>query len=82
MVQKRVEYEQAGVKELWVIDQPRKRLSVFDLDDNGRFVKRKIQGNRLSARTVPGFRIQIDWLWCEPRQFPSTVSIVQDLLRG
>ena len=80
ILQKRVEYEQLGVKELWIIDQPKKRLSVFDLGDDGRYVPRALPGSDVSAQTVPGFHLQIDWLWCDPQQFPSTLSIVNGLL--
>ena len=81
ILQKRVEYEQLGVRELWIIDQPKKRLSVLDLGDVDRFIERELDTETLVSRTVPGFRIQIDWLWCEPLEFPSTFSIVQELLQ-
>lgn len=81
ILQKRVEYEQIGVRELWIIDQPKKRLSVCDLGSDGYFVEREIDGPVLIAKTVPGFRIQVDWLWCEPLEFPDTFSILEELLR-
>ena len=81
ILQKRVEYEQVGVRELWIIGQPRKRLQVFDLSDDGRYVERELSDDTVSAATVPGFRLQTDVLWCEPAEFPSTLSIVQGLLK-
>ena len=80
ILQKRVEYEQLGVRELWIIDQPKKRLTVLDLLDDGRFEQRDVPGGVVSCRTVPGFTIEADWLWCEPLQFPSTRALVDDLL--
>ena len=82
ILQKRVEYEQLGVQEFWIIDQPKQRLTVLDLSDEGRFVERQLSEDAVEARTVPGFRLQVEWLWSEPRQFPSSLRIVQDLLQA
>ena len=81
IVQKQAEYEQLGVKELWIIDQPRTRLAVFDLSDEDHYVPREPEGDTLVARTVPGFQLRVEWLWREPRQFPSGLAVVQDLLK-
>lgn len=80
MVAKQAQYEQIGVREFWLIDQPKQRLLVYDLGPDARFVKRVIQGDVLHSAVVDGFQMQIDWLWCEPGEFPSTLSIVQNLI--
>jgi len=82
ILQKQVEYEQLGVEELWIIDQPKKRLAVFDLLDDGHYVQREPVGDTVVARAVPGFQLHVEWLWCEPRQFPSSLAVVQDLLKS
>ncbi len=80
LVAKQAEYEAVGAREFWLIDQPKRTLKVFDLNAEGEFVQRHIEGGILEAKTVPGFRIQVDWLWSGLDQFPSTLAIVQDLL--
>ena len=75
-------YEQIGVSEFWILDQPKKQLLVLDLGKDGKFVERQIEGPTLAARAVPGFRVQIDWLWSEPCEFPDTLAIVEELLRA
>ena len=82
MVAKQAEYEQIGVCEFWLIDQPEQRILVYDLGPDGRFVERVIQGDILKSVTVDRFWIQIEWLWSEPGKFPSTLSIVQNLLKN
>ena len=82
LIAKQAEYEDVGVRELWSVDQPKKAVQVFDLNENGEFEQRDLTGGVLEAKTVPGFRIRVDWLWSELDQFPSTLSIVQDLLKG
>ena len=82
ILQKRVEYEQLGVRELWIIDQPKQRLTVLDLGTDGRYRERPLPTGVVDAMAVPGFHLQVDWLWCEPRGFPSTLRIVQDLLQA
>ncbi|MDI6794167.1 MAG: Uma2 family endonuclease [bacterium] len=77
---KQSEYEQIGVREFWLIDQPKQRIFVYDLSPGGNFVERQIQGDILHSTTVEGFKIQLDWLWCNPGEFPSILSIVQGLL--
>lgn len=80
IVAKQSEYEQIGVREFWLIDQPKQRIFVYDLSPEGNFVERQIQGGSLHSTTVEGLKIQLDWLWCKPEEFPSILSIVQEFL--
>ncbi|MEW5768470.1 MAG: Uma2 family endonuclease [bacterium] len=80
IITKQVQYEQIGVREFWLIDQPKQQIIIYDLDTGGRFVRRPLQGNIIHSTTVDGFQIQIEWLWSEPGRFPSTLSIVNSLL--
>lgn len=82
LIAKQTEYESVGVREFWLIDQPKKGLKVFDLNDEGLFEQRPLEGGVLEAKTVPGFHLQVDWLWSELDHFPSTLAIVQDLLNA
>lgn len=80
LIAKQTEYEGLGVQEFWLIDHPKKALKVFDLNADGEYEQREVTEGLLEARTVPGFHIQVDWLWSELDHFPSTLAIVQDLL--
>lgn len=55
-------YEEAGVKEYWVIDPGEQNLSVSLLDQTGKFGASRLykSGDRLAAATVPGFSIDVD----------------------
>ncbi|MBU1599709.1 Uma2 family endonuclease [bacterium] len=82
MVAKQAEYEQIGVREFWLIDQLEQRILIYDLGPDGRFVERVSQGDILESVTVDGFWIRIKWLWSELGEFPSTLSIVRDLVKN
>jgi Uma2 family endonuclease len=55
-------YEEAGVREYWVINPTEENLVVFLLNAEGKFGNAKMYagGQRLSAATVPGFSIEVD----------------------
>jgi Uma2 family endonuclease len=55
-------YEEAGVKEYWVVYPVEQNIAVFLLEQNGKFGAAKFytNGDRLVSATVPGFEIEID----------------------
>jgi Uma2 family endonuclease len=55
-------YEEAGVKEYWIISPVEQNLAVFLLDPQGKFGGVKIYGNgdKLASTIVPGLEINID----------------------
>jgi len=78
-VRKQAQYQDAGVEELWVIDIPLKELRQFVLVD-GRYERREVgPGGEVIARTVPGLRLEVAWLFRGP-DFPSSLSVVTALL--
>jgi Uma2 family endonuclease len=60
-------YEEAGVKEYWVISPMEENLLVFLLSENGKFGGGKAYtgGDRLEAVTVPGFGIDVDEIFAQ-----------------
>lgn len=80
IVAKQSEYEQIGVREFWLIDQPKQQIFIYDLDSKGSFCKRQIQEGVICSTTVKGFKIKLEWLWCKPGNFPKILRIVQELL--
>ena len=61
------EYEEGGVKEYWLIDQPRKKTEFFKLGPDGQYQPMEIKANGLFQSSVlPGFWLNIGWFWEEP----------------
>jgi len=61
------EYEMAGVREYWLIDPDLQRADFYQLGEGGRFatVATDAEG-RYHSRELPGFWIEVAWLWSEP----------------
>ncbi len=80
-VQKQVEYEQIGVQEYWVIDLPRREVRQCLLEEGRYDLQRLGPGEQLTARTVEGFHLQVEWLFQRP-SFPLSLDVVNGLLAG
>lgn len=62
------EYEAAGVREYWIIDnRPRRRRAAFyALDANGKYRPLPVtQDGIFRSVVLPGFWLRVDWLWQE-----------------
>ena len=65
--EKMAEYEVAGVREYWLIDEPRREAYFYTLDRNGRYREALPSVDGIYASTVlPGLRLRVDWLWRDP----------------
>ncbi len=53
-------YEEAGVKEYWIIEPRGKTATIHLLDENGKYsnCRRYACGDRISSTVIPGFEIQ------------------------
>ncbi|MDW8364295.1 MAG: Uma2 family endonuclease [Abditibacteriales bacterium] len=82
VIRKQAQYETIGVRELWVIDLPRREVRAYVLGEDGRFASVPVsKGGVLRSAVVDGFELKVEWLWSGMGQFPSSLSIVQNLLK-
>jgi Uma2 family endonuclease len=61
------EYEQAGVREYWLIDPDRKQVEFYALSEQG-FYQPAFVGHKGEYRctAVEGFWLRVEWLWERP----------------
>jgi Uma2 family endonuclease len=55
-------YEEAGVKEYWIVSPSEKTLFRYILDDNGKFQPTKLltEGEEVTTTIIPGFKLILD----------------------
>ena len=71
------EYEAGGVPEYWLID-PQRQQAEFHQQDQERFHPAlPDEAGRYHARAVPGFWLQVAWLWQAP--LPSPIRAVGEI---
>ncbi len=74
---KRSRYHTAGVKEIWFVDLDNK-VVIQDLPRQRRYVKKKISTGTVASKALPGFWINVDWLWQEP--LPKKAACLKQVL--
>ena len=74
---KRGQYERAGVQEYWIIDQDEKQALFLVRGPEG-FVEAAPKDHVYSSSVVPGFHLDVRWLWQDP--LPDELTILQSLL--
>lgn len=73
------EYEAAGVREYWIIDnRPRRTLAeFFRLDANGAYQRIEPIDGIFRSEVVAGFWLRIDWLW---QSNPDEVESLREII--
>ncbi len=79
LVSKAQLYREAGVPEVWYVD-PRDRVVVVERTQAGRTLKRRYETGVLECLAVPGFWIEVDWLWADP--LPDLADCSRKITRG
>ncbi len=74
---KRQVYEEAGVVEYWIID-PEESTAVFLVRKGNRFEESFPREKLFRSDVLPGFELDVRWLWQRP--LPVTRTIVDHLL--
>ncbi len=65
LVEKPYDYAHAGIPEYWVVDRERRHFYFHVLSDAGYRVD-VYQEGRVHSRVLPGFWLDVAWLWREP----------------
>lgn len=61
------EYEQAGVREYWIIDSDRKRAEFYRLGGDGAYeAAQPTADGRYESAVIAGLWIRVGWLWDRP----------------
>jgi Uma2 family endonuclease len=64
-------YREAGMDEIWLVN-PFERIVLAEVKIPIGYASERMAAGRLTSRVVPGFWIDVAWLWQE--QLPSTVT--------
>lgn len=59
LLEKRRDYEAAGVAEYWVIDPQTREMHFFGIE-NGRYVALPVAGDEFRSKAVPGFVLRLE----------------------
>jgi Uma2 family endonuclease len=60
------EYEQAGVREYWLLDPQRERAEFYGLDERGVYRVLAVSDGRFESTVLVGLWLRAEWLWLEP----------------
>jgi Uma2 family endonuclease len=73
------EYEAAGVREYWIIDnRPRRHSAEFyRLGRDGHYNRVEVNNNVFRSEVLPGFWLRTDWLW---EKFPNVLSALDEII--
>ena len=73
------EYEAAGVREYWIIDnRPRRHSAEFyRLNRDGHYDRVEIAINVFRSEVLPGFWLHTDWLW---EKFPNALAALDEIV--
>lgn len=79
-----IEYEQAGVKEYWIIDPLRKETLFYELSDEGIFQRRNAKADgSYTSHVLPKLRLNVGVLWQDPLpNVIEAVKLVQAMFAG
>jgi Uma2 family endonuclease len=77
-VHKRRQYQRAGVREYWIVDEVTERVTLLRLDARGRYREVRPRRGVLRSEALPGFWLRPEWLWRRPR--PKKTAVLAELL--
>ena len=63
---KRKQYQTAGVREYWIVDEATQEVTLLHLQANGEYEKAAPRDGRFESVVLPGFHLRPEWLWQSP----------------
>lgn len=70
-------YQAAGIPEIWVVSPQTSSVRCDRLTPPGAYRTERRSGGRIESAVLPGFAIDVDWLWQDP--LPSTMACLRSL---
>jgi Uma2 family endonuclease len=70
-------YRDAGIAEIWIVDRFRQEVLSETRTETG-YSAETLSSGRLSSVVVPGFWIEVSWLWQE--KLPSTLDCLRQIM--
>lgn len=70
------EYEEAGVREYWLVDPERKQAEFYQLAEDGVY-RTALAGSQgvYHSKVLEGLWLQVEWLWQQPK--PTVVDVLR-----
>jgi Uma2 family endonuclease len=75
--EKRRMYHEAGITELWFVDEAQQQL-IIDLKEGTGYRQEVVRAGRGESAVLPGFWVEVAWLWQEPT--PELMICLQRIL--
>ena len=66
LVEKPLDYAQAGVPEYWVVDMQEQAVMQHLLEQGTRYTARRVVRGWVASRVLPGFRVKVEWFFPRP----------------
>lgn len=70
-------YREAGIDEIWLVDRFQQSV-LAEVREPGGYASQRLAAGRLASRVIPGFWIEVGWLWQAP--LPSTLGCLREIL--
>jgi Uma2 family endonuclease len=70
-------YREAGIPEIWLVDPSAETVEV-NRRQAARYETTRVHEGRLESPVVPGFWLDVGWLWTDP--LPSTLACLRQIL--
>jgi Uma2 family endonuclease len=64
-IKKKKQYERFGIREYWIIDEEEKKVTLFRLDDKGKYREVRPRRGMFHSNVLTGFWLDPNWLWQE-----------------
>ena len=75
--EKFVEYEEAGIREYWLIDPVRRQAEFYRIGEDRRYHPAILEDGIFYSEILADFWIRVDWLWQDP--LPKVLSVMREL---